>query len=165
MISAQLSNAWIPPSSTQMTTQHIWRTRSSTTPPCGSLANPMQPLPTTQTYRHSFGLIILLTDSNGLAAHISFKFYKSRRVTRSVLAVEVIAFAHLFDEIFTLRAQLEQAFNRPIPLYLLTDSNSLFDIIGKSSCTSEKRLMLDISATQQAYNAELISNIGFVRSP
>ena len=93
-----------------------------------------------------------------------FKSYKSRRVTRSVLAAEFIAFAGLFEEAFPLRAQLEQALKRPMPLHLLIDSKSLFDIIGKSSRTSEKRLMPDISGTKQAYKAEQISSIGFVRS-
>ena len=85
-------------------------------------------------------------------------------MTRSVLAAEVIALADLFDEASPLRAQLEQALNRPMPLHHLKDSESLFDVIGKSSRTSEKRLMLDISATRQACKAEHISNIGFVRS-
>ena len=85
-------------------------------------------------------------------------------MTRSVLAAEFIAFADLFNESSTSLAQLEQALNRTLLLHLLTDSRSLIDIIGKRSRISEKRLMLDIGATRQAYKAELISYIGFVRS-
>ena len=95
---------------------------------------------------------------------ISFKSYKSRRVTRSVLSAEVIAFADLFDDSFAIRSQIEHALGRPIAIHLLTDSKSLFDIISKGSRTSEKRIMLDIHATRAAYQAEEISNIGFVRS-
>ena len=97
--------------------------------------------------------IVLLADVDENTAPISFKSYKSRRVTRSIFAAKVIDFTDLFDEAFTLRAQLEQALKRPMPQHLLNDSKSLLDIIGKSSHKSEKRLMLDISTTRKAYKA------------
>ena len=49
-------------------------------------------------------------------------------------------------------------------MHLLTDSKSLFDIIGKGSRTSEKLVMLEIHATLQAYQVHEIWKIGFVRS-
>ena len=70
----------------------------------------------------------------------------------------------MLDDAFTIRSQLQQALRRDVVMHLLTDSKCLFNIIGKSSRTSEKRLMLDISATRQAYKHKQISNIGFVRS-
>ena len=110
------------------------------------------------------GRIILLMDKTDSAIPVTFKSYKSRRVTRSVLSAEVIAFADLFDDAFALRSQMEQATNRAVPMHLMTDSKSLFDIISKGSRTSEKRIMLDIHSARQAYQAQEISNIGFVRS-
>ena len=109
------------------------------------------------------GGIVILADADGYVAPISFNSYKPPRVKRSVLVAEVIAFADLFDGAFTFRAQLEQALSRSIPLHVLIDSKYLFKIIGKSLRTSEKRLMLDISATREAYNSEQISHVGFVR--
>ena len=47
---------------------------------------------------------------------------------------------------------------------MLTDSKSLFDIISKRCRTNEKRIMLDVYASRQAYKALGTSNIGFVRS-
>ena len=44
------------------------------------------------------GRIILLMDKSNNAIPVSFKSYKSRRVTRSVLAAEAIAFADMFDD-------------------------------------------------------------------
>ena len=85
-------------------------------------------------------------------------------MTRSVLSAEVIAFADLFHQAFTLRSQLEHALTHPFPLHLMTDSTSLFDIIGKGSRTSEKRVTTDIHTARQAYQSREISNIGFVRS-
>ena len=110
------------------------------------------------------GRVILLIDDDNNSIPIAFKSYKSRRVTRSVLSAEVIAFANLFDYAFSIRSQIEQALRRGVPMHLLTDSKSLFDIISKGSRTSEKRIMLDIHATREAYRHQEISNIGFVRS-
>ena len=46
------------------------------------------------------GRAIFLANNDENAAPIAFNSYKSRRVTRSVLTAEVIAFAYLFDEVF-----------------------------------------------------------------
>ena len=62
-------------------------------------------------------------------------------MTRSVLSAEVVAFADLFDDSFAIRDQIEQALGQPVPMHLLTDSKSLFDIVSKGSRTSEKRIM------------------------
>ena len=49
-----------------------------------------------------------------------------------------------------------------VPITMLSDSKSLFDVITKSTCTSEKRLMIDISAVREAYGKQEISDVGFV---
>ena len=51
-----------------------------------------------------------------------------------------------------------------IPLTILTDSKSLFDVITKSSTTSERRLMIDITAVRNAYNDQELSDVGFIRT-
>ena len=81
-----------------------------------------------------------------------------------MLSAEVVAFADLFDDAYALRSQVEQSLKCAVPMHLLTDSKSLFDIISKGSRSSEKRIMLDIRAAREAYQAREISNIGFVRS-
>ncbi len=81
-----------------------------------------------------------------------------------MLSAEVIAFADLFDDAFALRSQIKLALERPVPMHLLTDSKSLFDIISKGSRTSENRIVLGIHSARQACQAQEISNIGFVRS-
>lgn len=102
--------------------------------------------------KSQLGCIVLLFDKHGAATLITIMSYKSSCVTRSVFAAEVIAFADKFDHAFTLRAQLQQALRRDIPMNLPTKSNCLFDIISKSSHTNENRLLFDISATRKAYN-------------
>ena len=108
--------------------------------------------------------IILIMDDTDAAIPIVFKSYKSRRVARSVLSAEVIAFAETSDDAPSLRSQIEHALERPVLMHLLTDSKSLFDIISKGTRTSEKIIMLDICAAREGYKSREISNIGFVRS-
>ena len=95
---------------------------------------------------------------------INFKSYKSRRVTRSSMAGEVIAFSDLFDVATTLANELELVFSRKVPVQLFTDSKSLFDFISKGSRTSEKRMMLDIAAAREGFKDKTISDVRFVRS-
>jgi len=110
------------------------------------------------------GHIVFLCDAKGNAAPIAFRSYKSRRVVRSAMAGEVIAFSDMFDVAVTLAEEIRAIYDRPIPLHLLTDSKALFDIISKGSRTSEKRMMLDIAAAREGFRDRVISDIGFVRS-
>ncbi len=77
---------------------------------------------------------------------------------------EVIAFSDLFDRACTLAAEIGAVYGRKIPVQLLTDSKSLFNVISKGSRTSEKRMMLDIAAAGEGFRDRIISDIGFVRS-
>lgn len=108
--------------------------------------------------------ITFLTDATNKVIPINYKSYKSKRICRSAMAAEVIAFADLFDSAFTLREELSSLLNRHVHLDLFTDSKSLFDIISRGSKTSEKRLMLDVAAAREGFKNQDISNIGLVRS-
>ena len=102
-------------------------------------------------------------DDSNAAIPIFFKSYKSCRVTRSILPAGVVDFADLLDDAFTIRSQLEQATSRAVPMHLLTDSKSLFEITSKSCRTNEKRIMLSVHTARQNYRNQEILNIGFVK--
>ena len=51
-----------------------------------------------------------------------------------------------------------------IPLFVLTDSKSIFDTITTSKRLSELRLMNDIAEIRRAYRAREIHNVGWLRS-
>eukprot|EP00171_Calliarthron_tuberculosum_P023142 IDg23142t1 len=72
---------------------------------------------------------------------------------------EVIAFSDLFDRTSTLAAEIGTIYKKRIPVQLLTDSKSLFDVISKGSRTSEKRMMLDIAAARERFRDKVISDI------
>ena len=111
------------------------------------------------------GFLLFLTDETDSVIPLIFKSYKARRVTRSVLAAELIAFVDLFHQAFAMASDVGKfPCQKKLPITLLTDSKSLFDILTKGSRTSEKRLMLDVAAAREGYRIGAISNIGFVRT-
>lgn len=94
------------------------------------------------------GYLIVLADAHDHYNVLSYRYFKSRRVTHSVLGAEVIAFAEAFDAAFVLKIDLENFLGRHVPLTMPTDSRSLFDVINKNSTTTERRLIIDIAAAR-----------------
>jgi Reverse transcriptase (RNA-dependent DNA polymerase) len=110
------------------------------------------------------GYMVCLVDKYKRCNIIHYSSYKSKRVTRSVLGGEIHAFADAFDCAFTLKHDLEGLLCQKVPVTILTDSRSLFDVITRNSATSERRLMIDVSATRQAYERHETSDVGFIRT-
>ena len=87
------------------------------------------------------GYISFLADASNNAIPIIMKSYKARRVTRSVMAAEVIRFSDMFDVCHTLSEDLRTLIkDKFIAAELYTDSKSLFDVISMGSRTAEKDL-------------------------
>ena len=61
-----------------------------------------------EDYSSQLGYIIMIVDQNNLAAPIYIRSYKSRRVNRSALSAEVIAFSDMFDISASLIAELSK---------------------------------------------------------
>jgi len=80
------------------------------------------------------------------------------------MAGEVYAFSSGLDYGFMLKHDLECIYKQSIPMTLLSDSKQMFDVITKASHTTERRLMIDIAASREAYNRGEISNVGLVLS-
>lgn len=107
---------------------------------------------------------IFLTDSSGKFYPLYCSSKKAKRVTRSVLASETIAFADAFDTAFIIKHDLQRVINHSIPIIMIADSLSLFDVIKKVSVTAEKRLMIDLKIFRQSYDSNEIEKEGFVRT-
>ena len=63
-----------------------------------------------------------------------------------------------------MRHDLESILGQKIPLQMITDSKSLFDVIVKNSTTAERCLIIDIKDDRESYESMKMSNVGFVRS-
>jgi hypothetical protein len=87
------------------------------------------------------GFVIFLSDASRKCNVINYRSCKSHRVTRSVLRGEILAFADAFDCAYTLRKDIGKMLGHKLPLSLLTDSKSLFDIITNVFLNSGETLI------------------------
>ena len=114
-------------------------------------------------FTSQLGYICFLADASNNAIPIILKSYKARRVTRSVMAAEVISFSDMFDVCYTLSEDLRTLIkDKFTPVHPYTDSKSLFDVISNGSSNTEKRLMLDVASARKGFMKREISDIGFV---
>lgn len=97
------------------------------------------------------GLITVLMDTRLHANIIHYGSIKSKRITRSVLKVELFAMVHGFDVSSKICIALNEMFGKVLPLHVFTDSRSLFDRLTKISRTAEERLLIDLSSLRQCY--------------
>lgn len=110
-------------------------------------------------YSSQIGFVVAMVDKDGNANTIHWQSIKCKRVTRSVLASELYAFALAFDHASALNQSIQAILNQRIPLVLMTDSRSLYDCLTKLNTTNEKRLMIDIMGIREAYEKREITEI------
>ena len=105
--------------------------------------------------------IILANESTGendFTIHgniIHWSSTKSKRVTRSVLALEIYGIVGGVDMAIAIGTTLKMITDRlelpVIPIIVCTDSYSLYECLVKLSTTKEKRLIINIIALRQSY--------------
>jgi hypothetical protein len=86
---------------------------------------------------------------------------KAKRVTRSVLASEILAMSDGADKAYVIATTISQVtikLGMPnVPIIVCTDSYSLYECLVKLGTTKEKRLMIDIMALRESYeNREIL---------
>ena len=108
------------------------------------------------------GYILVLADSiNANILHWSLT--KCKRVTRSVLALELYAMAHGFDMGASVKSTIDKVLGIDLPLVLCTDSKSLYECLVKLGTTQEKRLMIDIMCLRQAYERREVAEVKWIK--
>ena len=88
---------------------------------------------------------MFLADKNDKCQPLYWSSHKSKRVSRSDLGSETMAFADAFDMKFAIKKDM---INQPLPIVMRTESLSLFGVTTKSTITAEKRLMIDIKVVK-----------------
>lgn len=109
------------------------------------------------------GMIIGLVDKSKLCHFLHWASTKSHRVTKSMLAGKVYAFSQGYDYSVSMKMMFKRM-KIDVPLYIFTDSKSIFDTITASKRLRELRLMNDVTDICRAYRVNEINNIGWVRS-
>jgi hypothetical protein len=103
--------------------------------------------------------VICLTDSINTTNIIHWSSVKCKRITRSVLAIELFAMIHDFDVDSVLKATLTKMLDVVVFLILATNSKSLYDCLVRLRTTIEKRLMIDVMIFRQFYERREITEM------
>lgn len=80
---------------------------------------------------------ILTVDKVNIYHPMRWTSYKFKRATRFVLKSEFMAFVDTFYTVFTLKHDLKRMFSFNLPYGVLTNSQSLYDILTKISTTTQ----------------------------
>ncbi len=110
------------------------------------------------------GYFIFISDKNNLCQPIYWTSYKAKRVNRSVLGSETMAFADAFDMALVIKHDLQNIMGKVVPLSMFTDSLSLFDVLTRAKVTTERRLMIDLQTVKESYDKKEINHVSFIRS-
>lgn len=110
------------------------------------------------------GYLVLLADKRNRCSIIHYSSKKSNRIVRSTTAGESLAFANGFDAAYAIQADIARMLQKKPPIFMLIDSEILFNIITRRRLTTERRMMIDLQATRNAYANREISNILLIPS-
>ena len=110
------------------------------------------------------GFMFCICDAKNNVAIINYSSYKCKRKTRFALAWELHAFPDAIGYSYLLKYDIEQLLQQCFLYRMFTDSKSLFGVIVRASMTSERRLMIGISATREAYERNQIAVTGLIGS-
>lgn len=108
------------------------------------------------------GALLVAADANNNANILHWVSVKCKRVTRSVLASELLGMVHGFDTAHCVKTTLDLVLNMDIPLVVCTDSKSLYDCLVKLGTTQEKRLMIDVMCMREAYERREIAQVKWI---
>jgi hypothetical protein len=107
------------------------------------------------------GYVICLTDA--IHANILHWFsIKCKRITRSVLTIELFAMIHDFDVDSILKTILTKMLNTLIFLILVIDSKFLYDCLVRLDIIVKKRLMMNVMILRQSYERREIIKIKWI---
>jgi hypothetical protein len=106
--------------------------------------------------------VVCLIDSINTTNIIHWFSVKCKRITRSVLAIELFAMIHDFDVDSVLKTTLTKMLDVVVLLILATNSKSLYDCLVRLRTTIEKRLMIDVMTLRQCYERREIPEMKWV---
>jgi hypothetical protein len=108
--------------------------------------------------------VICLADSINTTNILHWFSIKCKRITRSVLTIELFAMIHDFDVDSVLKVTLIKMLSLKISilLILVIDSKSLYDCLVRLDIIVKKRLMMNIMILKQSYERREITEIKWI---
>ena len=96
------------------------------------------------------GFIIFLQGANKLTSPLSWKSHKLKRVVKSPMAAETMAFLEAAEQALLLKAVLVEIHDiETLPIICVTDNKSLYDAATNSTTLEDKRLYVDMCAVRE----------------
>ena len=108
------------------------------------------------------GVVVIVVDASNTANIIHYGSQKCRRVTRSVMAAEVLALVHGFDTAFVVKHTFFELLGRDPPIDVYVDSRTTFNCVAKNAATLEKRLQIDVAALRESHSLGEIHRLGWI---
>lgn len=96
-------------------------------------------------YRSQIGFIIAMVDKNENANVVAFASRKCRRVTRSVLARELLALVEGYDADFGIESQLHEILDKQVPISRAVGSRTMYNVVTRLGHVTEQRLHVDVA--------------------
>ncbi len=93
---------------------------------------------------------------------IHWSSIKCKRITKSVLTIELYAMINDFDVEAIIKSIIKRILHISLSLILLTNFRSLFDCLIKLDIIVEKRLMIDLMCFRQSYERRKIAKIRWI---
>lgn len=90
--------------------------------------------------------------------------YCSYQSTKLFFPSKEIACIDAFDMANTVKRDMKTILKTRVPLSMVTDSPSLFNVLTKPYCTTEKRLMIYLQTVKDSYKSFEASNFALIKS-
>jgi len=108
------------------------------------------------------GFVVVLMDESGAANILHYGSKKCRRVTRSVMAAELLSLVNGFDSAFIIKHTVSEILDMDIPMDAFVDSRTTFNCVAKNSTTLEKRLQIDVAALRESLTRGELRCMGWI---
>ena len=108
------------------------------------------------------GFVLVLADATGKCNILHYGSATCRRVTRSVMAAELLGLVYGYDNAFIVKHTLESCFGTKIRMDAYVDSRTVFNTVAKGKGTLEKRLQIDAFAIREAHRKGDLTTLGWV---
>ena len=112
--------------------------------------------------KSQLGFVVILADKSGKGNILHYGSTMSKRIARSVLAVELLALVHGFDQAYVVQDMLRQITGKTIDIDAFIDSQTLFNLVAKHSNPLERRLLIDVNALRQSHRKGELRNVAWI---